>query len=265
MRPRLRILAIISFAFCFYSTKQVMAAGLVWFEASPISTNASVTQNGAPGAALDLACDLNQGLSCAWNVVALYQILDGGAFSWAVELGTTDPLDDGKFVAGSIEVSVSALSQHIQPTISNQGGGLLVSAAASTLSTPSPPPGLYTLFHFILAKQKAAVDHQVSNIYAAVGPLEFGGNDPGGFDFYEVIQFGPNAPIAGYNSGPWPYGALPLPVITVTNIPEPASFVCLIAGCLLLTRTRNRASAAESHSVILRPLLPRVRELLIGT
>lgn len=245
MRPRLGTLAIISFPFFFLSANQVMAAGLVWFEASPISTNASVTQNGAPGAALDLACDLNQGLSCAWTVAVQFQILDNGVFSWAIELGTTDPLDDGKFVAGSIEVPVSPVSFEIEPTIINQDGGLLVSAAATSLPGPPPPPGLYTLFSFILAKQKPAIDHQVSNIFAAVGPVEFSGNDPGGFDFYEVIQFGPNAPIAGYNSGPWPYGALPLPVITVTNIPEPASFVCLITGCLLLTRTRNRASAAD--------------------
>lgn len=239
MRPRLEILAMIFIASSGYSINQVRAAGFVWFEASPISDNATVTQNGAPGAALDLACDLNQGLSCAWDVVVLYQILDGGAFSWAVELGTMDQQDEGKFVAGSIEVPNSALSQQIQPTIFNQGGGLLVSAGASTVSGLPAPVGLYSLFHFILAKQKSAVDHQVSNIYAAVGPVEFGGNDPLGFDFYEVIQFGPNDPVAGYNSGPWPYGALPLPVITVTNIPEPAAIGLFACGVATLTRRRS--------------------------
>jgi hypothetical protein len=240
MRPRLNIFALILIASSSYSVNHIMAAGLVWFEASPISTNASVTQNGAPGAALDLACDLNQGLSCAWDVVVLYQILDGGAFSWAVELGTIDMQDEGKFVAGSIEVPTSPLSIEIQPSIFNQGD-LLVSAAASTGTTVPPPVGLYTLFHFILAKQKTAVANQVSNIYAGVGPIEFNGNDPGGFDFYEVIQFGPNAPMPGYHSGPWPIGAFPLPVITVTNIPEPASYMCLIIGSLLLARPRIRA------------------------
>lgn len=219
-------------------SQRALAEGYVFFQAAPMSANSSVPHNAGPGEALELGCDLTQGLDCTWQVAAFYQVLDGGAFSWAIELGTTTTQDEEKFIAGSIEVQQSLLSIDITPPSFNLDGGLLVSTAASTGSSVGAPAGLYNLFNFILTKQKSVVNYQVSNLYAAVGPVEFGGNDQGGFGFYEVVHFGPNTPVPGYNSGPWPYGAFPLPVITVTNTPEPT--VLFMVGFVTIYFVRRR-------------------------
>jgi len=96
---------------------------------------------------------------------------------------------------------------------------------------------------FLLSKNKLPGEFQTSEIFLGIGST--------GFTDAVNTSFGPNPSASfnygyytfpGYNPG-YPYGALPLPVITIMNTPEPATAVAMIAGGLLLLRRRRKLAA----------------------
>lgn len=233
-----RILALAA-AMTLAVTSMSFAAGAVWFEAMPTLPNSTAGTSG-PGMGLDLGCDITGGLRCEWLVTILYENFDGGAFGSSLDLGTLDPADDGKFNIKTYNNGQNDLQVFPNPTATNVGGGLLIeNAGGSNLSPGGAPAGLYVIAQFVLSKNKLPGELNTSLIYAGIGASEFGGDDPAGFDFYEVISIGPNPPVIGYNLGPWPYGAQPLPVITVRNVPEPATLGLIGLGVLALVRRRK--------------------------
>lgn len=215
------------------------AAGRVWFEAAPATGGSSViTPAGSP--TLELECDLTQGLRCDWVITILYENFDGGAFSSSIDLGTLAPEDDGKFTVKQLNLGQNDLQVSPNPFAINGANGLLVeNAGGSNLSPAGAPAGLYTIATLVLSKVKLPGEFNTSFIYAGIGGTEFGGNDPDGFDFYEVVQIGPNPPVIGYNPGPWPDNALDGPVIVVRNVPEPATIGLIALGALALIRRRK--------------------------
>lgn len=219
------------------------AAGRVWFEAGAASPNGTVlSQPGSP--VLELQCDISQGLRCDWVITVLYENFDGGAFSWGLDVGTTSPEDDGKFTIKNIALNTSSALVAGGTTLGgiNQPGGLLINAAGGgNTAATGAPAGLYQLMTFTLSKNKLPGELNTSLIYAGIQVPEFGGNDAEGFGAYEVIQVGPNAPVAGYNPSPfyWPGIALPGAVIVVRNVPEPATLGLIGLGALALIRRRK--------------------------
>ena len=221
-------------------TSMSFAAGAVWFEAAPASPNASVTGQGGPGAGTTLDCDISGGLRCEWLITIQYQNFDGGAFGSSIDLGSLTTADFGKFTIKQFANGANDLQQFPNPTGVNGGNGLLIdNAGGSNLNAAGAPAGLYTIATFILSKNKLPGELQTSALYAGVGASEFGGNDPEGFDFYEVVSIGSNPAAPGYNPGPWPSNALPDAVITVRNTPEPATVGLIGLGLLALGRRRK--------------------------
>lgn len=229
-----RILALAA-AMTLAVTSMSFAAGAVWFDASPVTANASGGTAG-PGQGLNLDCDVSAGLRCDWIVTVVYQTFDGGAAGWSLDLAT-DQVDLGKFaVKGQPNIPSSALTGvAFPPTGLNQGTVLIDNIGGTNLTPGGAPAGMYVLFTFELSKNKLPGELNTSFVYAGVGPAEFGGNDPEGFDFYEVVQIGPNAPRPGYYNG----GLEALPVITIRNTPEPATLGLIGLGVLAMARRRK--------------------------
>jgi len=235
-------------------SSSAFATGAVWFEAAPISPNATVDVQGARGGATGLKCDISLGLRCDWLITVVYQNDDGGAVGTALNLGTVDPADDQKFTIKDVTPLDSAANQGGGDLLgaTNVPGGIsgtvLIENAGNFTATPYGP-GNFQLFTFILSKNKLPGELNTSNVFAGYGPGAFGGNDnPNGT---EQVDLGPN-PSNGVNAGLgaayWPgayypfsayAGVQPIPVISVMNTPEPATAVALIAGGLLLLRRRR--------------------------
>jgi hypothetical protein len=216
-------------------------AGFAWYEAVATSPNASVVSQGQ-GQTLLLECD-KLVAPCTWNVTLKLNMLDGGAAGWALDLGNTNT---DKVSVANANVLVNAVAAAFQTpgTIDNAGGILMQGQAGGNATGGGAPAGLYDLMTFTLSKGPGT-NLGVTDIFAAIGGAEFGGNDPGappggGADVYEVIGVGPNAPRAGYSLGGASSGAYEaLPVISIRNIPEPATLSLLGLGALSLIRRRK--------------------------
>lgn len=217
-------------------TSMSFAAGSVWFEAQAQTPNATAG-TGGPGQDLSLDCDISGGLRCDWLVTVFYNNTDGGAGGWGLDLGTLNPADDGKFTIKSFNIPSNALNAIANPPALNNGS--LLAENAGGFNFNPPPAGLFVLATFVLSKNKLPGELNTSSIYVGIGSVEFGGDDADGFDVYEVVQIGSNAPVIGYNPGPWPYNALPNAAITVRNTPEPATLGLLGLGVLALGRRRK--------------------------
>lgn len=231
-------LAAVTLIIAFCTGSQSFGAGAAYFTASPASTGAGILRQGARGDALDLECDVSMALLCTWDVSAWYENDDGGAFGWSLDVGVLDPSVVGKIQVSNLEIPISNLTSVSTVIGVNQPSGALI-RGASGVNLSGPGPDLWNILNFRMSKFKSPGDNQVTDIFAGIGYIEFGGNDPDGQNAYEVIQIGPNNPGVGYYYGSWPLGALPLPVITVTNTPEPAALGLIGVGTLLLTSRRR--------------------------
>ncbi|OWY73253.1 hypothetical protein B7486_02595 [cyanobacterium TDX16] len=236
MRPRCLVLVCLFVAVALPTP--LMGAGAVYFTAASASPAGSVSHQGARGEALELECDVNVAFTCTWDISGWYQNDDGGAFGWSLDVGILDPSVFGKATVSNIEIPINEVTTISHLVGANEPNGFLIHGAAGA-NLSGPGPAIWNVLNFRVTKTKAMGDPQVLDIFSGVGFLEFGGNDPEGLDFYEIIQIGPNSPAIGIYAGIWPYGALPLPVITVTNIPEPAAIGLFGSGILLLTRRRK--------------------------
>lgn len=218
-------------------TSMSFAAGHVWFEATPNSPNASALPN-TSGGTLELGCDISGGLRCDWIVNIQYLQDSNGNFGTAVDLGTIDPSDDGKFLIKELFLGQNALQlipnapgsdPDPRILISNTGGGNLTPGGA--------PAGLYTIATFVLSKNKLPGELNTSFLFARDGEGGFGSDDASGFD---VVSFGNNPAVTGSGSfSPWPDRAGPAPVIIVRNTPEPATLGLIGLGLLALGRRRK--------------------------
>lgn len=204
-------------------------AGQVWLTAVPITGNASIVFQG-PGQALGASGFGNL------NVSVHFRLDDGGATGWALDLyGNNNciSISDLNVVSQGFPIGINTGS------VVNAGGVLIQDQNGQTLTPGGTGPGEFILETFTL------IDHGCAGyIYAGIGAAEFGGNDPDGFGFYEMVQIGPNPYRPGYSLGGGdPTGAEPLPVL-VTHVPEPASaigFIFLIASPRRRTRTMSKS------------------------
>lgn len=210
-------------------------AGSVWYSATGNNAQSTVGSAGA-GQTLELGCDKTPG-QCSWNVTLMYDTADGGQTGWALDLFG----DPSKFVVSNAAVVANAIS----------AGGSTPGAAGQAFGTPgfdpnilwgdisgfnaAPPAGAgsYQLMTFTLSTIGAPTN-AIYNLNAWIGGNAFGGNDDGDTGT-EIVTVGPNAPVLGTPTGE----ILPLPVIRVTNVPEPATVTLLALGALAAIRRRR--------------------------
>lgn len=207
--------------------------GAVWFEAVPTSPNAGVEAQG-PGQAALLTCD-KLVAPCSWNLTLKYQT-DGGAGGWALDLGTA--LAGEKINVSNVLVAANVLTSGTisQGTTPNAAGILAEGQGGASGAAAGAPAGTYDIATYTLTKGPGT-NLGVYDILAAIGAVEFGGNDQDG---YEIVAIGPNPGRLGYSLGGASAGGYEsLPVITIRNVPEPSSLALIGLGALALIRRRS--------------------------
>ncbi len=220
------------------------AVNMVWWEAEPKNADSLVLQQGE-GLNLDLQCGVDGAplpTGCEWDIT-MYLRNDQGISGWANDLGTS-PDDDTLFVTHFEYLTKwNPKSLYYYPfdypnyaATTGSGDALLTNTAAFTLGTQGPPlpqyyPNGYPLLEFTLSKDKYPEwIPGWSDIHTTIGAWEWSGDTE---DIW--VQFGDNDPINANTAGASPAG----PVISVSNIPEPATIALLGLGAMLLPRRRR--------------------------
>lgn len=214
--------------------------GAVYQTASPATGNSSIILQAGIGEALQLECDLYAGAVCEWDVSVWYDNFDGGAISWGLDFGLLDPAQFNRFAVSNLLIPFNQITHLIGPYQINQPNGLLIdNATGGNIMPEGVGPALWEVMTFRLTQFNVLQNLGLASIHAGVSAGEFGGNDPQGFTFYEIVTIGPNTPRIGVDYGPWQYDHLPLPVITINNVPEPAALLFLVVGVFTLIRRKD--------------------------
>jgi hypothetical protein len=238
---RILLAGIVTFAIA--STAK--AVNMVWWEAVPNNSDSLVLQQGE-GLNLDLQCGQDGApppTSCEWEIT-MYLRNDQGLSIWANDLGTV-PDDDSIFVEDFEYMTWYAPPEgpgYYYPfnyvnnaAVAGSGDALLTGTSAFYIGFVGPPPAWYPngypLLRFTLSKDGTqGWEPGWTDIHTTIGYLGWDGTP----DVF--FQFGDNDPIpVGSPGGQSPAG----PVISLFNIPEPATIMLLCLGALFLTRRRR--------------------------
>jgi hypothetical protein len=200
-------------------------AGSVWYSATSNGGTALVDQQGAPGVQTKVSC----GATGSWAITVHYTLTDGGATSWALDHYGNTPFT----TVGGLAVPSTGFAVGVNVgTNPNAGGELLKTQSGQDLSASGVGPGDFILETWTLSSSNCS-----GNVLAGIGGIEFGGNDPDGFDSYEVVGIGNNVPRPGFSLGSDPTAAELNPVIVIT--PEPTTLSLLALGALAMIRRRK--------------------------
>jgi hypothetical protein len=205
----------------------------VWHTAVPLTSNASVDAQSSPQDSdlrpLNLRCNKSQG-DCSWRITAQLNIHLGTSTGY--EIFIRDPAGSltalstsGTSISGSPYSNLTSL-------IENGSNGIIHSIRAAPTA---PLPGS-TAFHFmhsfVLTKTGADLNGITSldiglGCFPGIEPT-----DPGDPCRFVAVNGSP------YSQGGFYYGGFDL--ITITNVPEPASLSLLACWLVLLGRRKNR-------------------------
>jgi hypothetical protein len=211
-------------------TSTASAVNQVWWEATPNNADSSVVGQGA-GQTLALECAANAA-RCEWSVTMFLtntEIL----FSWGSDLAVSDPtihVKDFQYEEWFLDMQGNGYYYPFtDPSLTTTVNGGVSDAGAFTLGQANP--FTYPLFSFTLSKDKGTNwVPGLTGLSTFTSVMNWGGTQPNVW-----VEFGANAQINASSVGAAPASD----VITINNVPEPATLALLGLGAFCLIRRRR--------------------------
>lgn len=212
------------------SAASVKADSFVWFSTPNTTGNGPGGPGGAQGSRLDLTCDTSgPNGSCSWTITVAANLGTGGILGWTMDMITAP----GNGVSAANGTAGAAFPTLASGGVGGSGAALLVGARGQ--NNAGQAAGNVTLMTFVLSRSFNSGDLSVADIRAGAGAdatVVWANNTTGD---YESVGFGPNAPAPAFEGT---IGALP--VIRITNVPEPTTLALLALGGIAALRRRAR-------------------------
>lgn len=227
---KILVVAIVGLAMA--STAQ--AGVQVWFEATPAGGTAvpSVVTQGAAGGNTALKCNktgLTGNVTCAWDIV-VKALIGAGPASTGYDVRLTGSANTLS-VAGAPAPAYGSNNYTSNSFPLTTGGGYLIDGSQAAAAAGAT--GTQTLYSFRLVLTKVATDTNPVSVSAENGPNAWGATD----GTSGSVQYGGNA--SGNGNPHNLYGPGPVPVINITQTPEPATLGLIGLGVVALIRRRK--------------------------
>lgn len=212
------------------SATMANAASFVWYETANTNGNGAGAAGGAQGSTLNLTCDSSgPNGSCSWVITMRAALGPGGITGYSADLRTA--AGNGVSASNAAVAAGNPFNNPVFPGTPGTGANLMFKQAGQTFNPVGPQT--LSLHTFTLTRSFNTGDLSIATIQG--GPSTDGqivwGNDTTAD--YEDVGFGPNAAAPGFEGT---FGALP--VIRITNVPEPTSLGLLALGALAVIRRR---------------------------
>jgi hypothetical protein len=193
----------------------------VWFTGTAIGPGAGVSGGGALGSVLELSS--NPGLGdVSWNIVA-HMATDEGIFAYDISV---DSSDAGLVGSGNALVGGSDFGAGIDFNTNGASPGTVARIAQTDNGGPNNGADL-PLFSFTLTYNGAGD----ASLIAGTAPDSFGWGDIN-FGFGNIFYGADTTSVEGFDA----YGGT---VISITEVPEPATLSLLGIGAIALIRRRR--------------------------
>lgn len=214
------------------SAAAAKADSVAWFStAAPVAPAGGGP--GAPGTRLDLTCDTSGPAgSCSWVITFSVNSTGNKLGGWTAELGTA--AGNGVSVSNSAIAGGNPFGSNAAAGVGGTGNALLTGAGGFTLTPPAAPSSI-NLITFTLSRSYATGNLSVADIFFRTPASDSVVWTNGDVGDYEVVAVGPNAPQQGTENN----NSFGLPVIRITNVPEPTTLALLALGGIAALRRRT--------------------------
>jgi len=219
------------------------ATAFVWYSTANVNGNGTdVVAGGAEGSQLALSCDTSLAGGCSWTIDMNVRTSITNWISWATNL-TTQDLTKGLVISNPVVIADGGPGSGGSPAFDQDFAGTggagpnLLTNSLGARSSVGIAVGSYKLIRFTLSKPTDPGDLGGATISANNATSTGGGAtnirwSKTGIPSTEAVSYAGAANVNGTDN------TTRLPVITVTNIPEPATIGLLAIGGLALIRRR---------------------------